>query len=171
MGISPNGWWISLATGVWHARDCRILWAEGLLVTGARGLGLAGARERRFGDSDSVRRAGKLISEYLHGRDGEDGPGQFEAIIRCDVIIGENEATGRDVVGARTGEWVVLIHQLVLFAARLMAEKGLDLLSSDGSKWRQWNEETMELLEQLRSAPGELCREIVTGQRRLGSWK
>lgn len=52
-------------TGVWHARDCRILWAEGLFVTGARGLGLAGARERRFGDSDSVRGRGKLISEYL----------------------------------------------------------------------------------------------------------
>lgn len=88
----PNGWWISLATGVWHARDCRILWAEGLFVTGARGLGLAGARERRFGDSDSVRGRGKLISEYLHGRDGEDGPGKFEAIIRCDVIIGEQRS-------------------------------------------------------------------------------
>ncbi|KAF3077349.1 hypothetical protein CFAM422_000137 [Trichoderma lentiforme] len=93
------------------------------------------------------------------------GPGQFEAIIRCDVIIGENEATGRDVVGARTSKWVVLIHQLVLWAVVWMAEKGLDLLSSDGSKWRQWNEETMELLERLSSAPGELCRESVTGQR------
>lgn len=63
-----------------------------------------------------MRGRGKLISEYLHGRDGEDGPGKFEAIIRCDVIIGENEATGRDVVGARTSEWVVLVHQLALCA-------------------------------------------------------